>query len=160
MTGTLRHELAGLGLVLAAVGTILAVAEVARRLGWKAEHTRKVAHVGSGLVATAFPWLFSSALAVSVVCGAFAAAMAATARRGLLPAVHAVARRTWAAFSSCSVAIAFFASARPAPFVAAILTLASATRPTWSGVATAPHVPLRRSLGPSKAPPPSSSPRW
>jgi phytol kinase len=126
MTATLRHDLVGLGLVLAAVGAILALAEVARRHGrWETEHTRKVAHVGSGLVAAAFPWLFSSAFVVGLLCGGFAAFMAVTAGRGFLPAVHAVPRRTWGGvLFPFGVALAFAASARPAPFVAAVLALA------------------------------------
>jgi len=122
----LRHELAGLGVVATAVGAVLVLAETARRhLGWDAEHTRKLAHVGSGLIAAAFPWLFSSALSVGVVTGGFAVFMAVTDRQGLLLSVHAVARRTsGGAFFPCGVALAFLASARPAPFVSAMLVLA------------------------------------
>jgi phytol kinase len=126
MTGALGRDLAAFGLVTVAVGAVFALAEAARRLaGWETEHTRKLAHVGSGLVAAAFPWLFSSALSVALLTGGFAVFMAVTARQGLLPSVHAVARRTsGGAFFPCGVALAFLASARPAPFVSAMLVLA------------------------------------
>ena len=126
MSAGLARELAGLGLVAAAVGAVFALAEVARRgAGWDVEHTRKLAHVGSGLVAAAFPWLFSSALTVGLCTGGFAALLVLSAGRGLLPSVHAVARRTSGhVFFPCGVALAFCLSARPAPFVAAVLALA------------------------------------
>jgi phytol kinase len=122
----LGRDLDGFGLVTVVVGAVFALAEAARRLaGWEAEHTRKLAHVGSGLVAATFPWLFSSALSVGLLTGGFAAFMVVTARQGLLPSVHAVARRTsGGAFFPCGVALAFLASARPAPFVSAMLVLA------------------------------------
>jgi phytol kinase len=112
--------------VTVAVGAVFALAEAARRLaGWETEHTRKVAHVGSGLVAAAFPWLFSSRLSVGVLTAAFGVLMAVTAGAGLLPSVHAVARPTsGGAFFPCGVGLAFLASARPAPFVSAMLVLA------------------------------------
>ena len=80
MTGALGRDLAAFGLVTVAVGAVFALAEAARRLaGWETEHTRKVAHVGSGLVAAAFPWLFSSRLSVGVLTAAFGVLMAVTA---------------------------------------------------------------------------------
>jgi len=126
MSETLGRDLAGLAAVTVAVGAVFALAEAARRrAGWEAEHTRKLAHVGSGLVAATFPWLFSSALSVGLLTGGFAAFMVVTARQGLLPSVHAVARRTsGVAFFPCGVALAFLASARTAPFVCAMLVLA------------------------------------
>ena len=126
MSVALGRDLDGFGLVTVVVGAVFALAEAARRLaGWEAEHTRKLAHVGSGLVAATFPWLFSSALSVGLLTGGFAAFMVVTARQGLLPSVHAVARRTsGGAFFPCGVALAFLASARPAPFVSAMLVLA------------------------------------
>jgi len=125
VSGGLARELAGLGLVAAAVGTVFALAELARKAGGEAEWTRKLAHVGSGLVAAAFPWLFSSALPVVLLTGGFAALLAATAGAGLLRSVHGVARRTAGhVFFPCGVALAFLVSDRPAPFVAAMLALA------------------------------------
>jgi len=126
MSEALGRDLAGFGWVAIAVGAVFALAEIARRLaGWETEHTRKLAHVGSGLVAAVFPWLFSSALSVGLLTAGFAAFMVVTARQGLLPSVHAVARRSsGGAFFPCGVALAFLASARPAPFVAGVLVLA------------------------------------
>ncbi len=126
MTEALGRDLAAFGLVTVTVGAVFALAEAARHLaGWEVEHTRKIAHVGSGLVAAAFPWLFSSALSVGVLTAGFAVLMAMTAWGGLLPSVHAVARPTsGSAFFPCGVGLAFLASARPAPFVSAMLVLA------------------------------------
>ena len=126
MSGAVGRDLAGFAVVTVGVGAVLALAEAARRhAGWEAERTRKLAHVGSGLVAAAFPWLFSSALTVVLLTGGFATLMVVTARRGLLPSVHAVARRTsGGALFPCGVALAFLISARSAPFVSAVLVLA------------------------------------
>lgn len=62
---------------------------------WDAEHTRKVAHAGSGLMALSFPYWFHDLAFVVALCGLFLVILSATKRRGLLPSIHAVSRETY-----------------------------------------------------------------
>jgi phytol kinase len=55
--------------VLGAAVILLLVLSVSKRAGISPEVLRKLAHIGTGLLALSFPWVFSSVLPVFVVCG-------------------------------------------------------------------------------------------
>lgn len=74
---------------------VLVAAEVAhRRFGVSSEDTRRLAHVGSSLVATALPFALGWSAIVALGVG-FTMLMALSKWRGTLTGVHAVTRRTW-----------------------------------------------------------------
>lgn len=78
-----------------AFGIVLAVAELLhRRVGMSGEDTRRVAHIGSSLVAAALPFVLGW-WAIVALGATFTVIMAVSKWRGLLRGVHAVARRTW-----------------------------------------------------------------
>ncbi len=59
----------GIGVVLAVIVTLLVVLRaLQKRYGLDPEFARKVTHVGSGLTALSFPWLFQSVWPVITVC--------------------------------------------------------------------------------------------
>jgi phytol kinase len=55
--------------VLGAAVMLLLVLSVSKRAGISPEVLRKLAHIGTGLLALTFPWVFSSVVPVFVVCG-------------------------------------------------------------------------------------------
>jgi phytol kinase len=82
-------------LVCAAVLLVFALAEVwKRRAAPPAEWTRKLVHVGIGLIAAGFPWMFRSPVTVAVLGVLFALVIWGTRRFGLLGSVHCVERRS------------------------------------------------------------------
>jgi phytol kinase len=62
---------------------------------WDTEHTRKVAHAGSGIMALSFPYWFSDVLFVAVLCSTFLLILALTKRSKWLRSIHAVKRETY-----------------------------------------------------------------
>lgn len=62
-----------------------------------AETTRKIVHVGSGIGALCFPWVFEHILPVVLLCSGFIVLLAVTKRRGWLLSIHGVGRYTWGA---------------------------------------------------------------
>ena len=62
--------------------------------GLRVELTRKLSHVGAGLIVLSFPWLLSSPWTVAVLCIAFAGLLAIGKVTGLLSSVHSVERQT------------------------------------------------------------------
>lgn len=62
---------------------------------WDTEHTRKVAHAGSGIMALSFPYWFSEVIFVLALCGAFLLILALTKRTKWLRSIHAVKRETY-----------------------------------------------------------------
>ena len=74
----------------------VAVGEALRRwAGWPPEATRRVVHVGVGLATALCPPLFSGPGPIYALAAVFVVANAIAAARGLVPSMHAVARRTW-----------------------------------------------------------------
>jgi phytol kinase len=67
MTG---HDLVAIAVVLGSAVVLLSLVAVCRRFAVGSEVLRKLAHIGTGLLAISFPWLFSSAKPVFLVCGA------------------------------------------------------------------------------------------
>lgn len=62
------------------------------RRGWQAEHTRKVAHAGSGLLALCFPLFFQDYRFVILLCSLFLLILVVTKRTGMLRSIHGIAR--------------------------------------------------------------------
>lgn len=62
---------------------------------WDTEHTRKVAHAGSGIMALSFPYWFSDVIFVVVLCSTFLLILALTKRSKWLRSIHAVKRETY-----------------------------------------------------------------
>lgn len=114
-------------LVGALCAGILGLAELwRRRRRVEAEWTRKLVHVLTGLSAAAFPWILPSAVAVALLCGAFAALLAFTRSRGLLASVNGVERRSvgGACYSLAVLLVFLLAHEQRAVYVASILVLA------------------------------------
>ncbi len=72
---------------------LFGLAEVLYRYAnWKAEYTRKVAHVGTGLLTMLFPVLLRSHWEVLLLCGSFAVLLFASKKWGFLPSINAIQR--------------------------------------------------------------------
>lgn len=122
----MNAEIVALLLVGGLCAALLALAEALRRLlRVSANSTRKLVHVSTGLVASAFPWIFTSAGSVVLLCGVFVGLLGWSQRRGWLGSVHAVARRSdGAVYFPLAVALVFLlAVGRPEVYVASILVL-------------------------------------
>jgi phytol kinase len=74
---------------------LFAIAEVLHQ-SWhlETELTRKLSHLGSGLVVSCLPWVVASSWTVLVLAGGFVIILAGSRAVGLLSSVHAVERRT------------------------------------------------------------------
>lgn len=72
--------------VLAAAVMLLFLLSLLRKFATGAEGMRKLAHVGTGLLAMPFPWIFSSIKPVLLVCGL---ALALLAVISAVPAIRA-----------------------------------------------------------------------
>lgn len=93
--GSLAGELARLGLALAAFGVLFAAAELWRRHGSPpAEWTRKLVHVGGGVVSSTFPWLFAHQWSVLAIALAAIGAFAIGRRHDVLKSVTGIERRS------------------------------------------------------------------
>jgi phytol kinase len=62
------------------------------RRHWQAEHTRKLAHAGSGLLALSFPFFFQDFWFVAVLCALFLLILAVTKYTGFLRSIHGIPR--------------------------------------------------------------------
>lgn len=62
------------------------------RRGWQAEHSRKVAHAGAGLLSLAFPFLLHDFWVVALICGLFLTILVVTKYTGLMRSIHAIDR--------------------------------------------------------------------
>jgi phytol kinase len=79
-----------------------------RRRGVRAEYTRKLAHVGSGLLALTFPSAVGHPGWVAALCAGFLLLLYATRRLGWLPSIHAVPRHSQGAvFFPVAVALCY-----------------------------------------------------
>lgn len=91
--GTPAGELARLALVLAAFGALFAAAELWRLRGApNVEWTRKLVHLGGGVVSGTFPWLFAWQWTVLAIALGAVGVFALGRRRGMLASVTAVER--------------------------------------------------------------------
>ncbi|HLM69488.1 MAG TPA: hypothetical protein VK358_18245 [Longimicrobium sp.] len=93
--GTVAGEVARAGLVTAFLLVLFVAGEAWRHWGSPpAEWTRKLAHVGAGVVTAAFPWLFAWHWTVLLLAFGFAGIIFGTRRLGWLRSIHGVARRS------------------------------------------------------------------
>ena len=93
--GSLAGELVRMALVLAAFGALFAAAELWHRRGAPpVEWTRKLVHLGGGLICAAFPWLFAHQWPVLAIALAALAGFALAGRHQALASVTAVERRS------------------------------------------------------------------
>ena len=93
--GTPAGEAARAALVALVAGLMLAATErVHRRWHPPVEVTRKIAHVGGGLLAMSFPWLFRWPLTVVAICLAMAGLIGFAGRRGMVKGVTGVERHS------------------------------------------------------------------
>lgn len=60
----------------------------------KAEHTRKIVHIGTGLLTLLFPIYFEQTWQVIIICTAFLALLALSIRFRFLPSINAISRET------------------------------------------------------------------
>jgi phytol kinase len=71
-------DLVGIGAVLAAVAVLFLLLQTMRRfVAITPEQVRKLAHLGTGALSISFAWIFSSKIAVFIVCGLAALLMLA-----------------------------------------------------------------------------------
>lgn len=92
---TFAGEAARLALVgVLAVMMLVATELVYRRWHPPVEWTRKTVHVGGGLLAMAFPWVFGSPVTVVLLCVLVGAVLVIGGRLGFLTAVTGVERRS------------------------------------------------------------------
>jgi dolichol kinase len=113
--------------VAAAILVLFAAGEALNRgLGIAAVHTRKVAHVGAGLIVLSFPWLFAHHETVAALAVAFFLVLAGSKALGWLGSVHAVPRKTRGAFYyPVAVYLTFLAAdGVPLLYVVPVLVLA------------------------------------
>lgn len=89
----LVHELVGVLVISAVAIGVLVLAEVLKRTtSLPTEHTRKFAHIGSGVAVLLIPVVITSSWTVLLLAAAFAALMLGTHATGLLEGVHGVGR--------------------------------------------------------------------
>jgi dolichol kinase len=122
----LLDEIGRAALVSALYLTVFATAELWRwRRSPPAEWTRKLVHVGGGLIALFLPWLLHSHWTVLILGIGFAAVLAITARKGWLQSVHGVERRSEGGiYFPIAIYLVFLLSAdRPEFYLIAILVL-------------------------------------
>ncbi len=92
---TVTSELLGGLWIAVPVLLLFAVCEwLFHRRGLDGELTRKISHVGAGLVVVTMPWAVGSHWTVLALAGGFAIVLGGSKKLGLLPSVHRVSRKT------------------------------------------------------------------
>ena len=95
----LAADLVGMGVIATSILLLFVAAETWKRLrDVPTEWTRKLTHLGSGVVVMTFPWLVESAWTVLVLAVAFGGILVGGKVTGLLSSVHDVERRTQGAY--------------------------------------------------------------
>ena len=89
-----KQDFIAAAIVGVAALSVLGLSELLRRFGASKEVSRKAAHIGSGLLACCFPWLFESPLTVTVLCAGFGGLVLTAKRFGQLQGVHGVERKS------------------------------------------------------------------
>lgn len=64
------------------------------KAGWKAEATRKIVHIGTGLLALTFPLLLADHRYVLLLCSSFLVILLLSMRLRLLPSINAIGRKS------------------------------------------------------------------
>ncbi len=105
---------------------VLGVSELLRKLGATKEQTRKTAHVGSGLLAAAFPYIFGSPWTVTIIAAGFFVVVAGSRHFGQLQGVHGVDRVSYGAqaFPVVIAVLFWLTPGQPALYVIPIAVLA------------------------------------
>ncbi len=122
--------------------TYLVLLGLGEWLRWRSllstDDTRRVVHIGAGLIALGLPWMFDSAWPVIGLAAPFAVLLVCAAAIGQLKSIHAVARRSVGAhlYPVAIAAIFLLASDDHLAYTASILALAL-------GDAAAGHVGMR-----------------
>ncbi|MCX6351947.1 MAG: phosphatidate cytidylyltransferase [Bacteroidetes bacterium] len=84
--------------ILLLSGAFLALFTLCELLYHKAkvqvEYTRKLAHIGTGVLTMLFPLFLSSQWSVMILCGSFLVMLSASMKLGLLKSINAVERET------------------------------------------------------------------
>jgi dolichol kinase len=109
--------------------TLLAVAEAWMRLGHpKPEWTRKLVHVGGGVIGLFLPWLVESPLVVLVLTVSLSTLFVAGGKTGLLKSLHGVERKSRGSeYYPLAIWIIFVLAAdRPWLYLDAVIVLATA----------------------------------
>src|SRR5919106_615489 len=110
-------DLPGLALLSAVLVALLVGVELAgRALPCPREWIRKAAHIGSGLILLAVPWLVGTPATFAVVAVTFAGGLALSQRLGVLGSIHGVSRQTDGVVLFPLGAAALFALADGDPF--------------------------------------------
>lgn len=128
------HPFIGMALVLTGLGGLLLVAAELHRRQWLvAELTRKLVHVGMGLVVLPFPWLFHESWPVIILGGLavitlLVVRLLPTWRQRIGNALYSVARESFGEiyFTLAVVIVFMLARGEPMLFVVPILILALA----------------------------------
>ncbi|MHC4916704.1 MAG: diacylglycerol/polyprenol kinase family protein [Planctomycetota bacterium] len=123
------RELVGAGILSGVFACLVLAAELWARLGRpRPEWTRKLVHVGGGLVCLAFPFAVSSPWTVLVMAATLTAVFALGAGLGFLKSLHSVSRRTRGSeYYPLAIFLTYvLAYGRPWLYFASVLTLAVA----------------------------------
>lgn len=121
-------DLAGAAIITALFLLLLVVAEVWARLGAKPEWTRKLVHLGGGLIGLALPWLIESPWVVLVLTASLSSLFILGERWNFLRSLHKVERKTRGSeYYPLAIWLVFVLAAdRRWLYLAAVLTLAVA----------------------------------
>lgn len=96
------------------LGLFLLAEVLYRRRAVNAESTRKLVHVGTGLLALLFPVVFTNHWQVLLLCGLFALLLMLSIRHGLLPSINAIRRESYGSLGypvavyGCFLAFSYF----------------------------------------------------
>lgn len=122
-----QADLVGAAVLGALFAGLIVAAELWRRLGEaKAEWTRKLVHIGGGIVCLLFPFLVRSPWVVLAMAVALSGVFALAAKTDLLPGLHGVERKSRGVeyYPLAVFMIFFLTQGRPWLYLAAMLVLA------------------------------------
>jgi phytol kinase len=123
------EDLRGVAIITGAFLAVLLLAEIwSRFLGGKPEATRKLVHLGGGLLGLFLPFLIRSTLVVFLLTLSLSTLFAVGGKTGLLKSIHGVKRSTRGSeYYPLAIFLVFLISAdRPWLYVSAVLVLAVA----------------------------------
>jgi phytol kinase len=99
MPPEILSDLPGALAISGAILLLFVMAEaISRSTNIETEYTRKLTHVGAGLIVMTFPWLFQSPLTVAVLALGFFGILTLGKATGLLSCVHKIKRKSGGAF--------------------------------------------------------------
>jgi phytol kinase len=97
---TLRDTVAMAAVLACAFGMLFVLRLYRKRAAADAEWIRKLAHIGTGLLSIALPWIFSGTLPIFIICGASVALLLALryvplVKKRFFGVLHDVSRQSW-----------------------------------------------------------------